>query len=479
MRRRAIGQGHLAGRRILGGGKGFLCVLEAGAAHARFGVPSPRSEREPVSPIASYRRLFSVAGPAYVVTAFLARLPLAMSQMGALLLVSHTTGSYAAGGLAAGTLAVVSAVASPLAAAVADRVGQRPVLLVQSVVAGLGLLALVALAAAGRPAAVLVTAAGVTGAFLPQVGPMARVRWRPLTAGQGSLQPRLVSTAFSYEGAADEASFVLGPALLGVLVSVAAPGAGLVLAAVLLLVFGTGFALHDSARLTHAVRAAAGARTRLWTVPLGILLLAQLLIGTVFGSVQTGTAVLATSAGHPGSAGLVHALLGVGSVAAGVALAAVPERVALTTRLLAAAGGLLVLSLPLLLVGSLGSLVAVVLLLGFVVAPYMITTFTLGERVAPPTRVGSAMTLLAAATGLGYALGSAVAGRLADDSGHRAAFAVAVTATATALVVALVSRLVLRRFDRAGHAATVQAAPGDAPGEPVANGPLAAEAVPR
>ena len=59
-----------------------------------------------MSPIASYRRLFSVAGPAYVVTAFLARLPLAMSQMGALLLVSHTTGSYAAGGLAAGTLAV-------------------------------------------------------------------------------------------------------------------------------------------------------------------------------------------------------------------------------------------------------------------------------------------------------------------------------------------------------------------------------------
>lgn len=433
-----------------------------------------------MSPIASYRRLFAVAGPAYVVTAFLARLPLAMSQMGALLLVSHTTGSYAAGGLAAGTLAVVSAVASPLAAAVADRVGQRPVLLVQSVASGLALLALVALAATGRPAAVLVTASGVAGAFLPQVGPMARVRWRPLTAGQGAHQPRLVSTAFSYEGAADEASFVLGPALLGVLVSVAAPGAGLVLAAALLLVFGTAFALHDSARLTHAVRSVAGARTRLWTLPLGLLLLAQLLIGTVFGSVQTGTAVLATSAGHPGSAGLVHALLGVGSVAAGVALAAVPERVALTARLLVAATGLLVLSLPLLLVGSLGSLVAVVLLLGFVVAPYMITTFTLGERVAPPTRVGSVMTLLAASTGLGYAVGSGVAGRLADDSGHGAAFAVAVGATGTALLVALVARLVLRRFDRVGQGAAGPRSPqtdADAT-RPTAAAPVPVEPVP-
>ena len=122
------------------------------------------------------------------------------------------------------------------------------------------LLALVLLAGQQASTTVLVTASGVAGAFLPQVGPMARVRWRPLTAGTGSVQPRLVSTAFSYEGAADEASFVLGPALLGVLVSAVAPGAGLLLAAGLLLVFGTAFALHDSARLSHAGRGRGAAR---------------------------------------------------------------------------------------------------------------------------------------------------------------------------------------------------------------------------
>jgi hypothetical protein len=48
-----------------------------------------------VSPVNSYGRLLALAGPGYVVVAFLGRLPLAMSQLGSLLLVSSATGRYA------------------------------------------------------------------------------------------------------------------------------------------------------------------------------------------------------------------------------------------------------------------------------------------------------------------------------------------------------------------------------------------------
>jgi MFS family permease len=397
-----------------------------------------------VSPIASYRQLLSLAGRRFVVSAFLGRLPLAMSQLGALLLVSSSTGSYGVGGLAAGALAVANAVSAPVSGALADRRGQRPVVLVQSLLGGIALTTLVVLAHAGAGSPVLVGAAGLAGVFLPQIGPLARVRWRPITAGAGDRQSRLVEAAFSYEGAADEASFVLGPALLGLLVIVAAPGAGLLVAAGLLVVFGCAFAVHPTARATHAARHTGHSPERLVTLTFAVLLGAQLLIGMVFGSVQTGTTVLATNEGHAGVAGLVHAVLGVGSVAAGLALAGLPERVAHATRLIVTAAGLLVLSLPLLWVDSLGALVVVVLLLGFMVAPYMITNFTLGERSAPPARVGAAMTLLAAATGLGYAVGSAAAGRLADGQGHTAAFSVTATAGALALLLALVSQRQLR-----------------------------------
>jgi MFS family permease len=399
-----------------------------------------------MSPIASYRRLFSLAGPLYVAVAFIGRLPLAMAQMGTLLLVAETTGSYGTGGAAAGALAVANAVGAPVAGSLADRVGQRPVVFVQSVLGGLGLIALVVLAHAQVAPWAVITSAALAGAAMPQIGPLARVRWRPITRHQEHHQPRLMEAAFSYEGAADEASFVLGPALLGLIVVVASPELALVIAASVLLVFGCAFALHPTARLTHAHRPEAAPGARLITAAFVVLLAAQLLVGVVFGSIQTGTTVLATDAGQAGIAGLVHACLGVGSVIAGLAVAALPARFGYASRVLVAAIGLGLLSLPLLVTDTVPQLFAVVLVLGFVVAPYMISVFMLGERAAPVQRVGAAMTLLAGATGIGYAVGSATAGRLADLHGHSGAFAVTVGAGVAAAVLAAASQPVLRRL---------------------------------
>lgn len=400
-----------------------------------------------MTPLASYRRLLHLAGPTYVLVAFVGRLPLAMSQLGTLLLVSTATGSYGLGGLSAGALAVANAVGAPVAGSLADRFGQRWVVLVQSLLGATGLAALVAVVGAGAADAVVVATAGATGLALPQVGPLARVRWRPLTSGTGQHQRRLVDAAFSYEGAADEASFAIGPALVGLSVAVASPSGALLLAAVLLAVFGSAFALDPSARTTHGSTSLDGTGP-LVSAAFVVLVAAQLSIGTLFGATQTGATVLATDAGQPGVAGLVHATLGVGSAIAGLATAYVPERVGHERRALVAAGALLVLSLPLLVVDSLGAAAATVLLLGFAVAPYMIAVFSMAERVVPPARVGAAMTILASATGLGYALGSSVAGRLADASGATAAFCVTVAATVVAVALMTTQQ---RRLRRATH----------------------------
>ncbi|MDN4173359.1 MFS transporter [Nocardioides sp. SOB77] len=410
-----------------------------------------------MTPLASYRRLLELAGPAYVVVAFLGRLPLAMSQLGTLLLVSTTTDSYALGGLSAGALAVANAVGAPVAGAVADRTGQRPVVLVQSLLGALGLASVVAVVhAEGSSDALIVLTAAATGLVLPQVGPLARVRWRPLTHGTGPLQRRLVDAAFSYEGAADEASFAIGPALVGVTVAAVSPGGALLLAAALLAVFGTAFALDPSARLTRrgATPLATGP---LVTAVFVVLALAQVSIGMLFGATQTGATVLADESGRPGLAGLVHATLGVGSAVAGIATAYVPERIGHERRALVAAGSLLVLSLPLLLADSLAAAFVTVLLLGFAVAPYMIAVFSLAERVVPPARVGAAMTTLASATGLGYALGSSLAGRLADADGATAAFTVTVGATVLAVVLMTTQQGRLHRAVQAAAAATAEA----------------------
>ncbi|MBC7593242.1 MAG: MFS transporter, partial [Kineosporiaceae bacterium] len=143
-------------------------------------------------------------------------------------------------------------------------------------------------------------------------------------------------------------------------------------------------------------------------------------------------------------AGIIHAVLGVGSVIAGLAVTALPERVLYATRMLVAAFGLLVLSAPLLLVNSIPTLVLVIALLGFAVAPYMISNFALAGILVPVHRVSAAMTLLAGATGIGYALGASIAGRVADQGGHTPAFAVTVTSAGLAVVLALAANTSLR-----------------------------------
>ena len=403
-----------------------------------------------MSALSSYRRLFALTGPAYVVVAFIARLPLAMAQMGTLLLVADVTGSYGAGGAAAGAFAVVNAIASPIAGALTDRIGQRPVVLVQTVGGTICLTALVVLSGQDVPWQLLAVVSGVAGAFLPQIGSLARVRWRELAAPAGPQRFRLVSAAFSYEGSADEASFVLGPALVGTMAALISPAAALVLAAVMLAVFATGFAVHPSAAVVAGhPRDPDVARARLMTWLLVGLAAGQLLVGSIFGSVQAGTTALATRAGEPGLAGLLHATLGMGSVVAGLAIAALPERFRLADRLPIFAGALALLALPLLGVDSLGRLALVLSVLGFAVAPYMITLFSACEKVVDSTRLGAALMALAAATSLGYAIGSSTAGALADIGGHAAAYRVTVVSAVLALVLSLVLRSALHRHRRA------------------------------
>lgn len=395
-----------------------------------------------MSSIAAYRRLLNLAGPAFFVVAFLGRLPVAMSQLGTLLLVASATGSYGSGGLAAGTLALANAVGASLAGAVSDRVGQRPVVLTQSVIGAASLTVLVWLINADAGMASVLAAAAIAGASIPQVGPLARGRWRPMTRHEGGGQRRLVDAAFSYEGAADEASFVIGPALIGGLAVALNPAAGLVTAAALLLIFGVWFAVHPTAAL-RPVASAAG-QGRLISGAFVTLVGAQMIIGVVFGATQTGTTVHATANGQPGLAGLIHAGLGVGSVLAGLASAGLPERWGYEQRLVTFAIGLTALSVPLLMVHTLGGLVLAVMALGIAVAPYMITVFTLAEKVVPAGRVGAAMTMLAGATGIGYAVGSSVAGRLGDLGGHTPAFGVTVTAAAIAVMLTTTARKRLR-----------------------------------
>ncbi|WP_369149507.1 MFS transporter [Streptomyces sp. R44] len=400
-----------------------------------------------------YRDTLSLLGPALPVVSFLGRLPTAMCQLGSLLLVAETSGSLATAGLTGGALAAGQTVAGPVIGRLADRHGQRGVVLAASLANAVAVAALVLAALADAATGPLMVLGALAGATVPQVGPLARTRSVALARRSGA-DDRLVGAVLSFEGTLDEVSFVLGPALVGLAAAVAHPAAALLLAALLLAVCGTAFALHPTAAAPAPVtttRKGAAERTRL---PGSAYALrgTMVLQGAMFGASQAGITALTEELGAPAQAGLVYAAMGVMSAAVGLSMAAVPARIGLTTRWRAATAGLVVLSVPLLFVGSLGALYAVVVVLGAAYAPHLITVFGLTERIVPAARLAESMAFLTSGIVGGQALALAVSGRLAEGHGAPAAFAVAVGAAVACAVLSWSVRVKspVREFRPAG-----------------------------
>lgn len=100
-----------------------------------------------------------------------------MLIVGTLTLVTAASGSYAIGGFAAGAVGIGSAIGAPLLGFLADKLGQRRVLLASAVLNALAVAAVVLLTYlagsfdTGHTVIVLATAL-VAGSTSPQVGPM-------------------------------------------------------------------------------------------------------------------------------------------------------------------------------------------------------------------------------------------------------------------------------------------------------------------
>lgn len=396
-----------------------------------------------------FARLPHLAGRSFIPLGLFARLPLAMLTVGALTLVTSITGSYAWGGTAAGAVGIGSALGAPVFGALADRRGQRPVLLVAAVLNTLAVLALIGAAwaapAAGSFPIAVIVAAFIAGASCPQVGPLARVRWMALTSrGKSPDTGQDLDTALSYEGTADELTFVLGPALVGILASLVAPWLPLALAAAMTLTLVPAFAVHPTHQVVPVNRRTAQSRNAP-RIPAAVVLpvLAMVAMGTFFGSTQTALSSFSASFATSEIAGLLYAVMGLSSAAAALSVAYWPRRFTPAYRWLISAALMAVLALLLLVPGSLGGMIAVLLVLGLPVGPVMVTVFAIGGLVAPRERLGTVMTALASGIVAGTALGAAIAGQLAQSHGYQSAFLVTVGAAGGLLVLGAVAVAVL------------------------------------
>ncbi|QOV37775.1 MFS transporter [Streptomyces ferrugineus] len=379
----------------------------------------------------------------FLLPGFAARQPFAMLTLSIVLLVQHTTGSYGAAGAVAAVTGVSMALFAPYSGRLADRYGQRAVLVPGVLVHALSGLTLTGLALAHAPLWALFVAAVPTGASVPQVGPMVRARW-----GVRLQDSPLMSTAAAFESVTDELTFVVGPLLATALCTAVDPAAGLVTEAALTLLGGLLFAAQKSTQPSVA----AGGHARVehasaLRVPgVRVLIVAFLGIGSVFGGMQVSLAAFTESIGEPGLNGVLYGTFAAGNMLSGVACGAIAWKVAPQRRLLVGYAALALAASGLWAAHSVLVLAGLGLLVGMCIAPALITGYTLVEGLVPAGARTEAFTWLTGAVALGQAAAVTVAGQLEDRLWGGAGFLVPMAGTLLALatLVALRSRLATR-----------------------------------
>ncbi|MDI2023582.1 hypothetical protein PJL18_04130 [Paenarthrobacter nicotinovorans] len=182
---------------------------------------------------------------------------------------------------------------------------------------------------------------------------------------------------------------------------------------------------------------------------MAVPVVAMVCMGTFFGATQNALSAFSAQYATAEIAGLLYAVMGLSSAVAALSVAFWPQRFSLASRWVVAALAMSALSLLLLLPAGIWPMVFVLLVLGIPVGPVMVTVFSIGGVVAPSGRMATVMTALASGIVAGTALGSYLAGQLAETQGPGAAFVVSMAAAAGLLLLGVVTSLVMKRQPQA------------------------------
>ncbi|MFE6775440.1 MFS transporter [Streptomyces sp. NPDC057702] len=378
-----------------------------------------------------YGALFAAPGArAFSAAGFVSRMPLSMTGIGLITMLSDLRGQYGVAGAVAATFTLAMAFVGPRASRLVDRYGQGRVLLPVTGVSVVALGALLLCAHYDAPVWTLFVLAAMAGC-MPSMAAMVRARWTELYRDS----PRL-HTAYAWETVVDEVTFIVGPALSVLLCTTLFPEAGPLVAAALLAV-GVGlFVVQRGTEPPVRVAATTAQGSPLRDGALRVLVLTLVAGGAIVGTVDVVSVAFADEQGQPGATGLVLAVYAVGSCTAGLVFGAVTLRAPLPRLLVAGVLGTAATTLPFLLVNNVVTLAVAVFFAGVFFAPTMITIMSLIERIVPAHRLTEGMTWATTGLATGVALGSALSGLMVDAFGPRGGFAVAVTAGATALATA-------------------------------------------
>jgi MFS family permease len=377
---------------------------------------------------------FSAAGA-------LARLPMSMVGIGAVLMVQGLYDSYAMAGRVAAVLGLAQAFLAPQIARWVDRRGQRTVLLPTLAVSAVGLGGLITAAVLGAPEWVLWPFAAIAGGSQGSYGSMVRARWNHALD-----DPRRLHTAYSLESSIDELVFIVGPVLATTLATAVAAPSALVLAGLATVVGGLLFVAQRATEPPVVVPDAEVRHRPVILIPgMPVMVLVFVAMGMIFGAMEVSTVAFAEELGSKGLSGVVLAVFALGSMLAGLAYGA-RQFTSPASRRFVIGMATLGPGISLYFVAnSLWMLAVVMFVAGLAIAPTIITGNGLVQDMVGKHQLTEALSWVGTSIGIGASLGASVAGARVDAAGADAGFLVAVSAAWFATLLTLAATRTLRR----------------------------------
>jgi MFS family permease len=403
-----------------------------------------------------YLEIFQIPGTRqFSAACFVGRWPMAMINLGIILVVATATGSYAIAGSVSATGSLCYAFAAPQLGRLVDRFGQARVLRPLIAAFAASTVAFIVCADLRAPIWTLFLTAALFVSSMPSLGSMVRSRWSALLGDSP-----LLHTAFSFESVADELIYVSGPALVTILATELVPVTGIAVAGALAV---TGTLLLVRQRSTEPAptpRQHGGGRA-ISTPGMPVIMTVFAGLGAMFGSIDLSTVAFATEHHHRPLAGLILGTYALGSATGGLWYGVRRWRAPLHRRFLVTLAGMVVGVAPLWAIPNVPVLFAVIFFSGLSISPTLIGGFSLIERKMRAGLLTEGMSLMSTAIGLGLAAGPPIAGRLIDSHGARWGYLFALTCGLLALVSGLLG---------AGRLGSPAGGPADRPPPGVTSG---------
>ena len=368
---------------------------------------------------AAYAPILATPGVRALFTAgTVARLPVGFETLGIVLVVRAASGSFAiAGAAAAAGFTVAALTAAPIGRLV-DRFGQRPVLLPAALWNGAAACALATAGHVTAPDGALIAIAACTG-IMPPISACQRTILANLFADRDQ------QAAFTLEAIIQEAVFTGGPLIATVAASLAEPPAALYTGAALT-ILGTFWFTETTLSRAWRPHPAGGRGIGAIRDPAVLLLVVfAVFAATSFGAFEVGATAFSREQGSPNLAGLLLAAWAIGSAVGGLVYGTRGADRPRNTQLIGLAAAGAVLFLPAAVAPNFWTLVPLMAVAGMAIAPVLSVMYALTGEMAPEGMVTEAFSWLNVAFPIGFGLGAALSGLVADGPGARVAIAIA------------------------------------------------------